>query len=80
MTVHPLEPLTADEIARAVELLRAKEDRVEDSMLIARVVLDEPTKDELAHAASNAAPRSRWYPDPGRTCSKRSCRSPTKSS
>ena len=47
MTVHPLEPLTADEIARAVEILRAKEDRVEESMLIARVVLDEPTKDEL---------------------------------
>ena len=33
MTIHPLEPLTADEIARAVEILRAKEDRVEESML-----------------------------------------------
>jgi primary-amine oxidase len=48
MTVHPLEPLTADEISRAVEILRAKEDRVEETMLIARVVLDEPAKDELA--------------------------------
>src|SRR5262245_42051002 len=53
--VHPLEPLSTEEIARAVELLRAKEDRVEDSMLIARVVLDEPTKDELARAGAEHA-------------------------
>jgi primary-amine oxidase len=47
MTVHPLEPLTGDEITRSVEILRSKEDRVGASMLIARVVLDEPSKDEL---------------------------------
>jgi len=45
---HPLEPLTAEEITRAVTILREQELSVDESMLIARVVLDEPTKDELA--------------------------------
>src|SRR5256885_2521586 len=36
VTVHPLEPLSADEITRAVKILRAKEDRVDEAMLIAR--------------------------------------------
>jgi primary-amine oxidase len=54
---HPLEPLTADEIARAVEILRAKDDRVEESMLIARVVLDEPPKGELANGSIDSVER-----------------------
>ena len=41
MSTHPLEPLTADEIAKAVAIL-------DHRGLIARVVLDEPTKTELA--------------------------------
>ena len=65
MTVHPLESLTADEIARAVEILRGKEDRVEDSMLIARVVLDEPTKDELAHGDVERRAAITVVPGPG---------------
>ncbi len=65
MTVHPLEPLTADEIERAVEILRGKEDRVEDSMLIARVVLDEPTKDELAEEAVDRRAAITVVPGPG---------------
>jgi primary-amine oxidase len=48
VTAHPLEPLAGDEITHAVAVLRAG-GRVDDAMLIARVVLDEPTKDELAH-------------------------------
>ncbi len=44
---HPLEPLTADEITRAVDILRTHEPRVDPSMLVARVVLDEPSKDAL---------------------------------
>jgi primary-amine oxidase len=42
--MHPLEPLTADEIERAAAVLGA-------DGLIARVVLDEPTKDELRNGA-----------------------------
>ena len=61
MTVHPLEPLTADEIARTVELLRAKEDRVEDTMLIApRRARRADEGRARARPLSNAAPRSRW--------------------
>ena len=44
---HPLDMLTADEITRAVEVLRAT-GRVGDEALFAHVVLHEPTKDELA--------------------------------
>ncbi|HEX2384271.1 MAG TPA: primary-amine oxidase [Acidimicrobiales bacterium] len=65
MTVHPLEPLTGDEIARAVELLRAKEDGVEDTMLIARVVLDEPTKDELGQTVVERRAAITVVPGPG---------------
>src|SRR5438874_7748433 len=65
MTAHPLEPLTADEIVRAVEILRAKEDRIDESMLIARVVLDEPTKDELATANSERRAAVIVVPAPG---------------
>ena len=79
MIVHPLEPLAGDQIARAVELLRAKEDRVEESMLIARVVLDEPTKDELASANVERRATVTVVPGPGADCSKRLCHSPTKS-
>ncbi len=65
MTMHPLEPLTPDEIARAVEILRAKEDRVEESMLIARVVLDEPTKDELSNEPVERRAAITVLPGPG---------------
>src|SRR3954468_1953161 len=65
MTVHPLEPLDADEISRAVEILRAKEDRVEESMLIARVVLDEPTKDELGRDGVERRAAITAVPGPG---------------
>ena len=65
MTVHPLEPLAADEISRAVEILRAKEDHVEQSMLIARVVLDEPTKDELAGSSVERRAAITIVPGPG---------------
>jgi primary-amine oxidase len=65
MTMHPLEPLTPDEIARAVEILRAKEDRVEESMLIARVVLDEPTKDELKNEPVERRAAITVLPGPG---------------
>jgi primary-amine oxidase len=44
---HPLDMLTADEITRAVDVLRAT-GRVGDEALFAHVVLREPTKDELA--------------------------------
>jgi primary-amine oxidase len=44
--------LSADEISGAVAILRAKEPRVDETMLIARVVLDEPTKSELAGAGA----------------------------
>jgi primary-amine oxidase len=44
---HPLDMLTADEITRAVEVLRAT-GRVGDGALFAHVVLREPAKDELA--------------------------------
>jgi primary-amine oxidase len=64
-TVHPLEPLTADEINRAVEILRTKEDRIEESMLIARVVLDEPSKDELKHEPVERRVAITVVPGPG---------------
>ena len=44
---HPLDMLTADEITRAVEVLRAT-GRVGEGALFAHVVLREPAKDELA--------------------------------
>ncbi len=44
---HPLDMLTADEITRAVEVLRAT-GRVGDGALFAHVVLREPAKDDLA--------------------------------
>jgi primary-amine oxidase len=44
---HPLDMLTADEVTRAVEVLRAT-GRVPESALFAHVVLHEPTKDVLA--------------------------------
>ncbi len=48
--IHPLEPLTADEITRAIELLGD-----DAKPLIARVVLDEPTKSELMNGAERRA-------------------------
>jgi len=58
---HPLEPLSADEITRAAEILGHEG-------LIARIVLDEPTKDELA-ASNGHAPERRaaitLVPGPG---------------
>ena len=44
---HPLDMLTADEITRAVDVLRAT-GRVGDGALFAHVVLCEPAKEELA--------------------------------
>ena len=44
---HPLDMLTADEITRAVEVLRAT-GRVGEGALFAHVVLREPAKDDLA--------------------------------
>jgi primary-amine oxidase len=49
--VHPLDPLRADEITAAVALARSHES-VPESALFARVVLDEPTKPELAVAGT----------------------------
>ncbi len=65
MTVHPLEPLTADEITRAVEILRTKAGKVDDSMLVARVVLDEPSKDELEHPNVERRAAITVVPGPG---------------
>jgi primary-amine oxidase len=49
--MHPLEPLSSEEITRAVEIFA-------HDGLIARVVLDEPTKDELrAGSGSDAVER-----------------------
>src|SRR5258705_13927258 len=48
--MHPLEPLTADEITRAVAILGD-----DAKPLLARVVLDEPTKSELSNGAERRA-------------------------
>src|SRR4051794_39626090 len=47
MTAHPLDVLSSDEIVAAADLLRA-EGHLEDATFVARIVLDEPTKNELA--------------------------------
>jgi primary-amine oxidase len=64
MTIHPLEPLTADEITRAVQILRADDD-IQESMLIARVVLDEPSKEELARLDVERRAAITVVPGPG---------------
>ncbi len=46
MTNHPLEMLTSDEVARAVEVLRASR-RIGDDALFASIVLHEPSKEAL---------------------------------
>ncbi|MBV8949366.1 MAG: tyramine oxidase, partial [Actinobacteria bacterium] len=54
---HPLEPLTGDEIASAVAILRA-ERALADTVRFSYVALDEPDKDELeAFAASGPIER-----------------------
>ena len=67
---HPLDMLTADEIRRAVEVLRAT-GRVGDDALFAHVVLREPEKDELARWKSgdpiDRAVRALIVPGPGLT-------------
>jgi primary-amine oxidase len=67
---HPLDMLTADEITRAVEVLRAT-GRVGDDALLAHVVLREPTKDELARWKSgdpiDREVRAQIVPGPGLT-------------
>src|SRR4051794_32144138 len=55
---HPLEPLSADEITRAIALL-------EPQGLIARVVLDEPTKSELGNGAVERRAAVTVVPGPG---------------
>ncbi len=45
---HPLEMLTGDEIARAVQILR-ESGRIPDDAIFAHIVLHEPHKEELAH-------------------------------
>src|SRR3954470_19908548 len=59
MSAHPLDPLTPDEITRAVQLLGG------DVPLIARVVLDEPTKDELRTPAPERRAAITLVPGPG---------------
>src|SRR5690242_5284769 len=44
---HPLSMLTGDEVVRATEILRAS-GQVDESTLIAHIVLDEPDKATLA--------------------------------
>src|SRR4029450_10973046 len=67
---HPLDMLTADEITRAVEVLRAT-GRVGDEALFAHVVLREPPKDELARWKSgdpiDREVRAQVVPGPGLT-------------
>jgi primary-amine oxidase len=67
---HPLDMLTADEITRAVEVLRAT-GRVDDEALFAHVVLREPPKDELARWKSrdpiDREVRAQIVPGPGLT-------------
>ena len=67
---HPLDMLTADEITRAVEVLRAT-GRVGDDALFAHVLLREPTKDELARWKSgdpiDREVRAQIVPGPGLT-------------
>jgi primary-amine oxidase len=67
---HPLDMLTADEITRAVEVLRAT-GRVGEDALFAHVVLREPTKDELARWKSgdrvDREVRAQIVPGPGLT-------------
>jgi primary-amine oxidase len=67
---HPLDLLTADEITRAVDVLRAT-GRVGDDALFAHVVLREPAKDELARWKSgdpiDREVRAQIVPGPGLT-------------
>jgi primary-amine oxidase len=67
---HPLDMLTADEITRAVEVLRAT-GRVGDGALFAHVVLREPAKDDLARWKSgdpiDREVRALIVPGPGLT-------------
>jgi len=58
MTAHPLEPLSADEITRAVSILHPEG-------LVARVVLDEPTKAELNNGAPERRAAITVVPGPG---------------
>jgi primary-amine oxidase len=58
--MHPLEPLTADEITRAVSILGD-----EAGPLIARVALDEPTKSELSNGAVERRAAVTIVPGPG---------------
>ncbi|GIW40971.1 MAG: amine oxidase [Candidatus Binatia bacterium] len=58
MTVpHPLEPLSAEEISRAVEILK-EAGKVGERTRFCSIVLDEPTKKELAsHERGESIPR-----------------------
>jgi primary-amine oxidase len=53
---HPLDPLTAEEIAATVEALRA-DNRLPSGSRIIAVTLDEPRKDSLAPDTLQAVPR-----------------------
>src|SRR6185369_17011301 len=55
--VHPLDMLTGEEIAAASDVLRAA-GHLDDATYVARVVLDEPTKDELAGGACERRARA----------------------
>ena len=56
--MNPLDPLSADEIARAVAIF-------DHEGLIARVVLDEPTKEELARDTVERRAAITFVPGPG---------------
>ncbi|MEY2403935.1 MAG: Copper amine oxidase, domain, partial [Acidimicrobiaceae bacterium] len=56
--MNPLDPLSADEISAAITLLGAEG-------LIARVVLDEPTKDELRAGNPERRAAITLVPGPG---------------
>jgi primary-amine oxidase len=58
VSAHPLDPLTADEITRAVAILAHEG-------LVARVVLDEPTKDELRAGTCDRRAAITLVPGPG---------------
>ena len=70
MTVHPLEPLSAEEIRGVVAALRTS-GRVDDGTRFSTITVDEPAKEEIAafEATGRAERRARALIVPGPACS-----------
>ena len=70
MTVHPLEPLSAEEIRHVVAALRTA-GRIDDAARFSTITVDEPAKEEIAafEATGRAERRARVLIVPGPACS-----------